>query len=344
VHLLGTITYPAVLKVGGTVVALGMLFSLLGALAIGLPAPGAGTPRWLGEGPLAKLVAWAIPATVATGVLLALFLSWIYTPKLSEHFSYKNVFDAYFDARHGDEPLGVSGIAGSGPDFYSRGTHQPLNGSQALIAFLQGEGRVFAIAPATELCTINVAMNAAQRAYHVVHAENSRFFLYSNQLGGQRDVNPLNAAIFREPPASVGREVSATFEPAAGGAGEIELIGIDMPESVAKRSRFKMTLWFHVVERPAANYKIFVHFDKGVRFQADHDPIRGLCGTSLWQPGDYIADTFEVEAGDLTHPKGQYTVLVGFFTGTNPNWKNMKVTSGNGDKADRVTVGTITVR
>jgi hypothetical protein len=102
------------------------------------------------------------------------------------------------------------------------------------------------------------------------------------------------------------------------------------------------------VKKPVSgSWKIFAHFDgKGLRFQGDHAPIRERCATSFWQEGDYIVDTFEVEAGDITFEPGNYQVRVGFFTGTNPNWKNMKVTqapAGAKDDADRVLLGTIQV-
>ena len=71
------------------------------------------------------------------------------------------------------------------------------------------------------------------------------------------------------------------------------------------------------------------------------------CATSYWQEGDYIVDTFEVEAGDITFEPGNYQARIGFFTGSAPNWKNMKVTqapAGAKDDADRVLIGTIALQ
>lgn len=118
-----------------------------------------------------------------------------------------------------------------------------------------------------------------------------------------------------------------------------------MPSVVSKGEKFKLTLYFRVLEKLPMNYKIFLHFDgRGVRFQGDHDPISGRCGTSYWQPGDFIVDTVEVTAGEMTHPRGRYTTYMGFFTGSSGNWKNMVVTSGNGDSNNRVNLGTLEVK
>ena len=115
--------------------------------------------------------------------------------------------------------------------------------------------------------------------------------------------------------------------------------------AVPLRSKFQMTLYFHVLDEVAGSWKVFLHFDgKGQRFQGDHWPIEERCATSFWKEGDYIVDTFTVEAGDITFEAGDYAAKLGFFTGTNPNWKNMKVSAapdGAADEADRVTIGSI---
>jgi len=118
-----------------------------------------------------------------------------------------------------------------------------------------------------------------------------------------------------------------------------------MPASVDRGSRFKMTLYFKVLRPVPGSWKIFGHFDTaGMRFQGDHDPINGRCSTAFWQPGDYIVDTFWVDAGDISYPKGSYQARFGFFQGAHGNWKNMKVVAGNADKNDRVFLGNIQVR
>jgi hypothetical protein len=346
VHLLSTIKFPAVLHISRFVVLLGFAFAGLAALGLGLPRrepAAAGAPWW--QKTLSLASRHALVGCVGVGYATGLFLAQVYTPRLSEHFSYKNVFDAYRAMSGANEPLAVEGIAGSGPDFYAKGKLDKLPGTAQLVQYLQQDTRVFAIAPSTEQCTVHQSMSAAGKEYHVVYDSNSRYYLFSNRLsGGQKDLAPLQRMIRRTPPEHIGTKMSAIYRGAAGGSGEIELLGYDMPASVSKRSTFKMTLYFKVNERVAGNQELFVHFDKGVRFQADHWPLDNLCGTQNWLPGDYITETFDVTAGDLTSPTGTYQTYVGFFTGSAGQWRNMKVTSGPSDGHDRVLLGPLQVK
>jgi hypothetical protein len=88
-----------------------------------------------------------------------------------------------------------------------------------------------------------------------------------------------------------------------------------------------------------------MHFDQGSsRFQGDHWPLRERCQTSYWKVGDYVIDTFTVEAGNASFPGGNYDVWFGFFTGSNPNWRNMTVTAegiGKKDNVNRVKIGQV---
>jgi hypothetical protein len=355
VHLLAPIKWPEVLGTHKVVRLLGQLFALAFALGVALRSPIGGDD---GTAPKAGLLAdvarwlqpvarWAIHAAIGFAFLGALVLSLIYTPRLSEHFSYKNVFDAYHRVARGGEALAVMGIPGSGPDFYARGKLERVNDLGGFVSFLQGgQGRVFGVGQATDLCAIHQAAGQNGFTYHVPFAGNSRYFLYSNQLGpGEKDENPLAEMILRTPPADVSAEPIATFKPAVPGQrGELQLVGVRMPPSAKKGGTFKMSLIFKVIERPSAGYQIFVHFDKGVRFQGDHWPLKNLCGTQYWQPGDYVVDTFEVEAGSVTTPRGTFNVFMGFFTGGAGNWKNMTVVSGKSDGRNRVNIGQIQVR
>jgi 4-amino-4-deoxy-L-arabinose transferase-like glycosyltransferase len=358
VHLLTTIKYPVELKVMGVVLAFGLLFALFGAIGLWMPSdPGPPAPETKGGPPyreairkvarrlqgLRRPLRYSLHEMLGVGILFAIFCSWIFTPRLSEHFSYKNVFQSYFDHRKGGEPLGVMGIPGNGPEYYAKGEFERLDregrGRQNLLAFLKRVERVFAVVPASELCPVHQASGAEHFQYHVLDNRNSRFLLLSNQLDGAEDQNPLLTAIRREPPPSMKKAYQVSFD------GKIELIGADLPDVVSHGDMFEITLYFRVVQKPTQNYKILAHFDgKGVRFQGDHDPIGGRCGTTFWQTGDYIVDRFSVKAGEITHPTGPYSVWVGFFTGGAGQWKNMPITSGNGGADNRFNLGTIRVR
>ena len=314
-------------------IAFGVATGVASALAVGTPG---GDGRFLGFS-RAALVRRGVVATLAAGSLCGFYLAHIYMPKLAEHFSQRNVFEAYFQHRRGSEPLGVMGIPGSGPDYYAHGRLERFDTVTQLLEFLKAPDRVFAIVPADKLCTVHQSNTQLQIPYHVVDTRNSRFFLFSNVLNdGEKDLSPLVTSFHKEPPARVDRQVSAVFEDT------IELLGADMPDHVAKGDPFTVTLWYRVKKRFAANQTILMHFDSAgspVRFNGDHQPKS--CSTTYWQPGDIISDTHTITAGDLTNPRGPYTFYTGFFTGGGGIWKNMTVTSGDHLPDNRVSVGTI---
>jgi hypothetical protein len=312
-----------------------VLTGLAFALGVWLWRP-AGEPqhkvaRWIGR--------WGVHVALVLAAITGVFWSQVWQRTLSRSLSSKHVFSVYRDLRADGDLLGIMGDMGNAPRYYADGEWEKIQGREGLLAFLGKEQRVFALAPASELCAIHRAF--AGKPYYVLDDSNAKFLLLSNDVTGARDRNPLSTTILREKPEGIEHEFSATFDD------KIELIGYTVPRKVSLRSRFTMTLYFRVKKAVSGSWKIFAHFDgKGLRFQGDHEPIRGRCATSFWQEGDYIVDTFSVEAGDITFEPGNYQIRVGFFTGTNPNWKNMKVTAappGAKDDADRVLLGTIQV-
>ncbi len=372
VHLLSELKFPAVVTLPRLLTYAGLLFGLLAAFGMATSSTPAQLERepldrtglhaasaWLVEraGAIGRslrpalapamrfLRRFGLTAAVSLGALIGLFLALVYTPTLSQHFSYKNVFDSYRELQRGDEPLAVWGIAGAGPEFYARGRLERLNDVAALSSFFRRDGRVFAVVPSSNMCPVHQSAVTSGFADHVVSDENSRFFLYSNRLAaGERDHNPLARVFAREAPAHIAQPIAASFKPASPGQrGDIELLGVDMPSHVEKGSTFTMKLYFKVNERPSASYKVLVHFDKNQKFNGDHKPINDLCATTYWQAGDYVTDTFEVTAGHRGYQSGTYQVFTGLFTGSYPTWTNMHVASGNGTNDDRVSLGQITV-
>jgi hypothetical protein len=338
-----TIKYPETVKLlyiplKRWILVLGVLIGLsfaLGSWVLAIDVPSKSSWRYS----IRRLARWGIIGSLIGTVLFGIFWAQAWQPRLSRSLSSKNVFSVYRDLHHDGERLGIMGDMGNSPRYYAEGPWEPIKSREELIPFLGAEERVFALAPASELCAIHRAF--AGQPYYVLDDSNARFMLLSNYVDGGNDHNPLSTMVLRNKPDDIGTEFHATFDD------RVELIGYTMPRRVSLRSKFKMTLYFHVKKAVSGAWKIFAHFDaKGLRFQGDHDPIRGRCATSFWQEGDYIVDTFEVEAGDLTFEPGNYQARFGFFTGTNPNWKNMKVTQappGAKDDADRVLIGTIEV-
>jgi 4-amino-4-deoxy-L-arabinose transferase-like glycosyltransferase len=338
VHLGGrNVQVPTEVRLLPIVVGFGWGFT--GATATGLYI-GADYPRWLSAERRRAAVKWALRGGLGLGYLFGVFLALVYTPGLSQHFSYKNLFQSYFDHRRGAEPLGVMSIPGAGAEYYARGKFQRLDTVPQLLGFLRQDERVFAIVPTDRRCSIQLEATEAGTRFHVLDDQNARFLLLTNRLEGKEtDRNPLAAMFQREPPQHLDHPVTANYEDT------FELLGADMPARVTKGSTFQMTLWFRVKKRPTQNYKIFVHFDGGgVRFQGDHLlDATDRCPTTSWPVNSVIRDTFPVQAGRLTYPKGTYIGYVGFFTGGGGVWKNMQVLTPDHDSDNRVPVGTVVV-
>ncbi len=286
---------------------------------------------------LARLARWGTPIAAGMLAVVALFWTHGWHRGLSQNLSSKHIFSVYREQKKAGDTLGIMGTMGNAPRYYAGGPWDTLDNREALISYLRRPTRVFALAPAAELCAIHKA-KADGLAYFVLDDSNTQTLLLSNQLGGARDHNPIAAAILRTQPADIGTPVSAVYDDA------IELIGVKMPQAVGRGDSFEMTLFYKVKKPIGGAWKVFAHFDGGQRFNGDHDPIRGRCATSYWQPGDYIVDRFSVNAGNLSFAKGAYTVYVGFFTGANPNWRNMPVSAGDKDGNNRVKIGRLMLK
>jgi uncharacterized protein (TIGR03382 family) len=233
------------------------------------------------------------------------------------------------------------GSMGNAPRYYAGGKTETIAGRDQLLEYLARPARVFALVPASELCPIH-ASRTDQGGYHVLDDTNARFMLLSNQLGKLRDKNPLATAMTRTPPpwlANAGEKPMGTWD------NQIQLVGMRVPAKVVRGQKFTMTLVWKVIAPVAGGWKIFVHIDGGgSRIIGDHDPIRGRCATNFWKVGDYVVDTFEVDAGNASFPSQNYDIWVGFFTGSNPNWRNMTVTAapeGLKDGNNRVKAGQV---
>jgi hypothetical protein len=128
----------------------------------------------------------------------------------------------------------------------------------------------------------------------------------------------------------------------------IQLLGWDMPKTVHRGSTFEVTMYYKVLQPVGGSWTTIFHFDgaQGRAFIGDHPPIDGRCPTSTWQLGDFIVDTHSITAGNAATARGTVDVWTGFFTGTNPNFKNMPISEAPGDMrdpTDRVKITTITL-
>jgi hypothetical protein len=277
----------------------------------------------------------------AAAIIVGLFWVHVWHGLLSHNLSSKRVFTTFRTLRADGEPLGIMGDMANAPRYYAGGAFEKISGRDGLATFLASSSRVFALVPAAELCPIH--RQFAGKPYHVLDDSNVRSLLLSNRLDGAADKNPLARAIQRSEPTDIKARPSGRVV----WDNKIELVGWTLPDKVRRGDAFQATLYFKILGNVPGSWKIFAHFDGGgLRFQGDHDPIGGRCATSYWQTGDYIVDTFTVEAGDVTFQRRDYELRAGFFTGSSPNWKNMPISEAPAslkDKNERVLVGKVRV-
>lgn len=300
-----------------------------------------GPPPFLWRYGVAQRAGLGVTVALIVTALAALWWTHGWHRGLSENLSSKHVFQVYRDVKKPGEPLAIMGSMGNAPRYYAGGKTEKLEGRDQVLDYLKRPDRVFALVPASELCPLHAARTDVG-GLRVLDDTNAKWLLLSNQLGSARDRNPLATMMTRTPPEWLkkqGEKDYATWE------NQVKLVGVRMPAKVVRGESFSVTLVFKVVAPVGGSWKVFAHFDQGgSRFQGDHAPLRERCQTSFWKVGDYVIDTFEVEAGNASFPGGNYDVWIGFFTGSNPSWRNMTVTAegiGKKDNVNRVKIGQV---
>ena len=98
-------------------------------------------------------------------------------------------------------------------------------------------------------------------------------------------------------------------------AGSPNRVGLPPEVRVAPGEVITLTLYWEVRETPSADYQVFVHLlGAGPEpvAQGDGPPLMGDYPTTMWAPGEVIADPHPVALpADL--PPGQYRLLVGTY-------------------------------
>ncbi|MDX2090048.1 MAG: hypothetical protein SFX73_19480 [Kofleriaceae bacterium] len=286
---------------------------------------------------LHELCAWAFAVAMGMTIALAAFWQFAWLPRLSENLSSKVLFDTYRELRKtGDillgmrwEKLVIMGDLGHAPHFYADATPETVQSRDQIVkALAQKEPRVFAIAPQTELCTLHREMGGNR--YYVLDDRNVRNLLLSNKLDGTTDKNPLADSIVHEPPTTMAQKPKGRVV----WDNKIELLGWTIPNRMYRGQKVKVTLYYKILAPVGGTWKSLMHFDGPLRFNGDHPPINDRCPTSTWQPGDYIVDTHVLTAGGGAAPSARYDLLIGFFTGSNPNFRNMPLSEAPPDMRD----------
>ena len=317
------------------ILQIGMLAGLGFGLTMLVWRPGT-TPR---ARALQRIATWCVAVGFAGTVVMAAFWAFVWQPRIALNVSSKAMFETYKDLQKQGDALVIMGDLGHAPLAYAPDAKPEMVQSRdQIVKALVRPERVFAIAPQAELCQLHRELSG--KPYYVVEDRNVRNLLLSNKIDGTTDKNPLATAILHEEP----KQLPFTPKGRITWDNKIQLIGWDIPQTMRRGSKVEITLYYKILQPVGGTWKSLMHFDGPLRFNGDHEPIKGRCPTSTWQPGDYIVDTLTVTAGGGAFPTGKYDLWIGFFTGSAPNWKNMNVSEAPGDMrdtADRVKITSI---
>jgi len=255
----------------------------------------------------ARVRALAPIAAAAFGGFVALNM----VPGLSVHFSPKHVLQAYERFAKAKEPLAVFGAASPIPDA------KVLKGSDELVEWLSGSGRVFALLPPRELARIDKEYRAARGDHvFVLDASSSRLILATSApASGERNVNPIAEHVRSTPfPKAPRHAREVNFD------NRISLLGwqVDSPagaDTLKRGADFTLTTFWRCTGAVPQSYDVFVHIDgAGPRINADHTPVGDVYPTQYWKEGDYIRDVYKGTIASYQEA-GSYTIRTGLFKG-----------------------------
>lgn len=125
---------------------------------------------------------------------------------------------------------------------------------------------------------------------------------------------------------------------------DIQLQGYRLyEEEVVTGDVLQITLLWQAQDKPAADYKVFVHLtdEQGkVVAQRDTEPLNGERPTTSWQPGETVEDNYGILVPPGT-PPGSYRLLVGMYSPA--DGKRLPVTLGGQAGPDYVQLGKVAV-
>ena len=285
-----------------------------------------------------------LTGVVAVSLVSTLATTYWVIPEVSTQFSYKELFSKFHSlVGTGNSEIGKYHVPGQLSQY---GKTTELSSLPEMFQFLAKPARVFVIAAADDLPAIDQyakskgaeAQNGPSVNYYVIDDSNAKFLMLSNQVGNEKDLNPLKRFLVRVDqglPRPPQHEAHADFE------GKVELVGYDLPKEIERGHDFTVTLYYKVKQPLPAAYKVFLHFDgAGTRFNGDHVPLEGRFPTNYWVPGFYVIDEHKMTADRAMAPAGTYTIYSGFWLGE----QRLKAISGPQDGDQRVRLGTVVVK
>lgn len=286
-----------------------------------------------------RLVSFRIPLMLIASLAVGAYTSQVFLPRLSEHFSPRDVFSTYNQYGKANEELAQYKVEGRAAAFYVRSKVREIANRSALVAYLGEPGRKWAAFPSDEFADVDVAFRRnSGRHLFVPASDNARVMLVASEaVAGVADHNPIAKYVTKKPP-KIDHPVRAVFDD------KVELLGynVQLPgkDHVGPGQKFVVTWIFRALKSNLGSYRIFLHLDgQEQRLNGDHDPVDGKYPVRIWDEGDVIIDRQELTV-PATYRAGTYTLHIGFFRGES----RFTVTEGAKDDANRVNAGTIRIK
>jgi hypothetical protein len=112
-----------------------------------------------------------------------------------------------------------------------------------------------------------------------------------------------------------GPEPAATFQPVEADSPQLMILDYDIAAPTEITPTLTLTLTWQAVEPVAGDYTVFIHVltqDGTKAAQRDTRPCGGDCPTQSWQPGEIVADRYQL-ALPAGAPPGPYHLAIGLY-------------------------------
>jgi len=275
-----------------------------------------------GTGALSRALAGGLSraqAALLVGVGFGLCLSLGYYPMLAVQISPKRVFDAYRQQAKPGEALGMLGAGAASATYYA-GRNVPSfdSAGHAFDWLMASQERRWLVLREADLGTLNALYRARldpPQNLPVLDDSSSEIVLASNQLGAEKNKNPLAAYVLEQAPtpthplsANLGDKLDVL------GWDTLDLDGQPVPAVEAGR-HYVFVIYYRVVQPINGSWETFIHIDGFQRrFNGDHPTLAGKYPFNLWHVGDFIADRSEF-ALEPHFGAGKYRVYFGLYSG-----------------------------
>ena len=128
-------------------------------------------------------------------------------------------------------------------------------------------------------------------------------------------------------------------------ASTLALRGFELPDDrVSRGDVVPVSLYWEVLEKPVADYTVFVHVlndDGELITQCDRPPGGGTAPTSTWQVGEVLRDTYPLPIPSDASA-GIYTVRVGMYTW--PSLERLPISMDGVSVGDSIDLGSIQIQ